>query len=456
MICHTSLMLSEFVPLCGSTQRDVIALPRKTDVGNYFISNYPPFSRWAPEQIPHLQDALNWEAPKGPLALYVHIPFCRQRCNYCYFRVYPRRGPDEMDTYIVAILKELSLYENYPAVAKRALRSVYFGGGSPSYLTEGQITQLFSGLQNRKHWDLVEECTFECEPGTVTSAKLRTLKQAGVTRLSLGFQTLNDEILRKNGRGTTVAQSLIAYDMARKAGFNEINIDLIAGLPGETARTFANTIKKVIALQPDCVTIYQLELTHNSALYGSMKRGAKRSIPTWKSKQQWVRDAFSALEEAGYTIGSGYMAIRDPANWRFVYTVEHFWHGADLLALGETSFGHFQGVHYQNLDTCDSYTKAVAAGQLPVRRALRLRSEEKLRREVILHLKTGALDGTYFRKKFNVDLSFHFANQFAELTRRGLMRAEGDRICLTRDGLLCVDWLLPSFYLPEHQHVRYT
>ncbi|MGZ4986934.1 MAG: coproporphyrinogen-III oxidase family protein, partial [Limisphaerales bacterium] len=412
-------MLSEIVPVFAASNPDSFTLPLKTGVGNYFISNYPPFSRWSAEAIPHLRDALNWEKPDGPLALYVHLPFCRQRCHYCYFRVYPRRGEDETNIYIASVLKELQMYNACPAVSKRPLRSVYFGGGSPSYLSEQQIDTLMSGLQKTKHWNSVEECTFECEPGTVSSGKLQALKRAGVTRLSMGFQTLNDQILRKNGRGTTVAQAQIAYDLARKAGFTEINIDLIAGLPGETARTFESTIQKIIKLQPDCVTIYQLELTYNSSLYRSIERGQKRSLPTWKSKQQWVRDAFAALEAAGYTIGSGYMAIRDPQNWRFVYTVEHFWHGADLVGLGETSFGHFQGVHYQNHDRYDAYTKTVAAGELPVRRAFKMRAEEKLRREVILHLKTGSLDVGYFRKKFNVDLSFHFANQFAELQRRG-------------------------------------
>jgi oxygen-independent coproporphyrinogen-3 oxidase len=213
---------------------------------------------------------------------------------------------------------------------------------------------------------------------------------------------------------------------------------------------------QVLELMPDCVTIYQLELTYNSSLYASLKAGRELPLPSWPAKRAMVAEGFRMCEEAGYVIGSGYMAIRNPKRWRFVYTVEHFWHGADLLALGETAFGHLQGVHYQNVDTFERYTDLLQKDKLPLWRALRLRPEEKLRREVILHLKTGQLDAGYFRDKFGVDLVDHFEPQFEALLKKGLLEIEGDTIRLTREGLLEVDWLLPDFYLPEHRDVRYT
>ena len=431
-------------------------LPVATRAGNYFVSNYPPFSTWKPEYIPKLLHALTRRPKAGPLGLYVHIPFCRQRCAYCYFRVYPRRDATDVDEYIDAVLHELSLYLRYPAVQGRAFSSVYFGGGSPSYLSAEQIHRLLGGLQERSGWDAVEECTFECEPGSVTPEKLQALKQEGVTRLSLGFQSLNDELLQRHGRDVTVNDCLRAFQQARAAGFDEINIDLLAGLPGETARSWRRTIDQVLELTPDCITIYQMELTHNSALYRSMLGGRPVPLPSWPIKRNWVGEAFRMCEEAGYVIGSGYMAIRHPERWRFVYTVENFWHGGDLLALGETSFGHLQGVHYQNADTFDQYVRQVESGKLPLRRAYRLDPEEKLRREVILHLKTGALDAAYFREKFGVEIVDHFEPELEELIREGLLEIEGDTIRLTREGLLQVDWLLPRFYLPQHMGIRYT
>jgi oxygen-independent coproporphyrinogen III oxidase len=432
------------------------SLPAATSVGNNFISNYPPFSRWTPQEIPKFLHALATTPRPAPLGLYVHLPFCKQRCHYCYFRVYPRRNVEDVNLYVASVLKELSMYQRYPAIENRALNSVYFGGGSPSYLSLKQIGDLLGGLQEKLSWETVEECTFECDPGTVMPEKFQLLKRLGVTRLSLGFQSLNDEVLRRSGRDTRVGDCLRAFHQAREAGFDEINIDLLAGLPGETSATWKRTMDQVLELIPDCVTIYQLELTHNSALYASIQAGREVALPTWTAKCDWTDVAFKMCEDSGYTIGSGYMAIRNPQRWRFVYTVEHFWHGADLLALGETSFGHIHGVHYQNADTFDRYTQMLGEGHLPLRRALKLTSEHKLRREVILLLKTGALDAGYFRKKFGVELLDHFEPQFEELLQSERVEIEGDQIRLTRDALLRVDRLLPMFYLPEHVGIRYT
>jgi len=137
-----------------------LRFPVQTSVGNYFISNYPPFSCWSADNVPGFVEALKQPpaavpgtgAP-GPLGLYVHIPFCRQRCHYCYFRVYPRRKSEDVDLYIDSILKELGLYLKFPGFQARPFSSVYFGGGSPSYLSAEQIQRLLGGLQERSPWD---------------------------------------------------------------------------------------------------------------------------------------------------------------------------------------------------------------------------------------------------------------------------------------------------------------
>jgi oxygen-independent coproporphyrinogen III oxidase len=430
--------------------------PVTTSVGNYFVSNYPPFSSWSPEQISRFLHALSRRPKPEPLGLYVHVPFCRQRCHYCYFRVYPRRRTKDVDEYVNAIHKELALYLRYPALENRSFTSVYFGGGSPSYLSEEQIHRLIGGLQEQSNWNAVEECTFECEPRSTTPAKFKALKERGITRLSIGFQTLTDSVLRQSGRTARAADCVRAFHDARAAGFDEINIDLLAGLAGETEESWTETIEQVIALAPDCVTIYQFELAYNSTLYNSIKAGRDVPLPSWPTKRDWVRKAFEMLEQVGYVIGSGYMAIRNPQWWRFVYTVEHFWHGADLIGLGESAFGHVQGVHYQNMDAFGDYTGWVQKGVPPVKRALRLTPEERLRREVILHLKTGALDCAYFEKKFSVNLLEHFGDAIDKLLVNGFLEVDGATLRLTREGLLRVDWLLPQFYLPEHRGIRYT
>ena len=162
----------------------------KTTVGNYFIANYPPFSFWQPEQRSAVMAALAESPdPATPLGVYVHIPFCRRRCHFCYFRVYTGRAakPDHVDSYIDALLSELQLYAVAPLLQGRRPRFVYFGGGTPSFLSPEQMTQLITGMQAELPWDDVEEVTFECEPGTLTQEKLTALYRLGVSRISLGI-----------------------------------------------------------------------------------------------------------------------------------------------------------------------------------------------------------------------------------------------------------------------------
>src|SRR5438309_2706464 len=152
----------------------------KTEVGNYFVSNYPPFSQWKPEHILHAIEALN-QPPRtaDPLGLYLHIPFCRKRCKFCYFKVYTDKNAAQIEQYLNALIKENELYSRTAALQGRPLRFAYFGGGTPSYISERQLHYLVEGLNRHVSWANAEEVTFECEPGTLRKTKLETLKQIG-------------------------------------------------------------------------------------------------------------------------------------------------------------------------------------------------------------------------------------------------------------------------------------
>jgi oxygen-independent coproporphyrinogen-3 oxidase len=432
------------------------ALPVRTTATSYSIANYPPVWDWSAREVPCLLQALAQPPGPQPAGLYLHLPFCRQRTHHCSLQVYPGRNEADVGRYLDALLAEFHRYRQFPALGKRAFSSVYIGGGSPSYLSAKQIHRLLNGLHRHDNWQAVEECTFECEPGTVTAEKLQTLKSMGVTRLSIGFQSLNDDILRRNGHVTTVNDNMAVFQMARETGFKEINAALIAGLPGENERTWNRTIDLVLELVPDCVTIHQFELAHNSAVNASIKAGRQVRLPTWSLKRALVQRAFETLEQAGYSVVNNCMAVRNPERWRSVYTAETAWRGGDVLALGETAVGCIAGVQYRNLDSYHPYIHAVEDGVLPVRRAHRLTAEEMLRREVILQLKTGCLRADYFWAKFGVDLLKHFEPQWEQVQECGLAETDGKHIRLTRKGLLCVDWFLPAFYLPEHRNGPYA
>ncbi|MEO8260551.1 MAG: coproporphyrinogen-III oxidase family protein [Acidobacteriota bacterium] len=437
------------------------AFAEPTEVGSYFVATYPPFSVWSPEAVGRDAKPALASVPAAdvPLGLYVHIPFCRKRCHFCYFRVYTDKNAQEVGHYLDVLAREWELYGELPAIAGRDLNFVYFGGGTPSFLSTQQLDGLVKRLTAVAPWHKAEEITFECEPGTLTESKLAMIRRLGVTRLSLGVESFDDHILEINGRAHRSPEIGQAYRFARALDFPQINIDLIAGMLGETDANWQVSIEKTLELAPDSITIYQMELPFNTTISRDLLKGTARfgdPVAAWATKRRWVAEAFAAFEAAGYHVRSAYTVVKDPARKRFVYT-DRLWQGADMAGLGVASFGHVNGVHLQNLDTWETYSAAIERGEIPLNRAYRPTDEERLIRELVLQLKFGSVRPAYFTAKYGVDILKRFAPQFAALDADGdLQEAGGDRVSLTRQGLLRVDALLPRFFLAQHARIRYT
>jgi oxygen-independent coproporphyrinogen-3 oxidase len=437
------------------------AMADQTDVGSYFVATYPPFSVWSHDAVG--RDARPALArpphPGTPLGLYLHIPFCRKRCHFCYFRVYTDKNAQEVSHYLDVLAREWDRYAQQPAVAGRPLNFVYFGGGTPSFLSTQQLTSLVTRLSATASWKEAEEITFECEPGTLTETKLAAIREVGVTRLSLGVENFDDRILELNGRAHRSPEIGQAYAYARRLGFPQINIDLIAGMLGETEANWRACVEKTLALAPDSVTIYQMELPYNTTISKDLLKGTRlfeEPVVNWSTKRRWVAEAFTALERAGYTVRSAYTAVKDPSRTKFVYT-DRLWQGADMVGLGVASFGHVNGVHMQNYDTWETYSDAVGRGEIPLNRAYRPTDDERMIRELVLQLKLGSVRPQYFRDKYGTDILRRFGGELASLKDEGYLKEASERtVALTREGLLRVDVLLPRFFHPEHVGIRYT
>src|SRR6059058_1069757 len=360
------------------------AIEKQTTVGNYFVSNYPPFSFWKPENVGEIFAAIDRPPrPGNPLGVYLHIPFCRKRCHFCYFKVYTDKDSAAIRAYIDAALKEMSLYASRPFIGGRKPSFVYFGGGTPSYLSVDQLKHLTDGMKAMLPCDEAEEVTFECEPGTLTDHKLKAIREMGVTRLSLGVENFDDHILEINGRAHHSKEIARAYAFAREIGFPQINIDLIAGMVEETEANWRENVRKTIELSPDSVTIYEMEIPYNTTIYQRMKAEGKLVAPVadWDTKRDWVDYGWNELTRAGYKVASAYTAVKDPNRTKFLYR-DRLWAGADLLALGVASFGHIGGTHYQNHHDFEPYVARVQAGELPIWRALTPSEDERLIREL--------------------------------------------------------------------------
>jgi oxygen-independent coproporphyrinogen III oxidase len=428
-----------------------------TEVGSYFISNYPPYSQWKRELVSEALDAYQAEPDRSvPLGLYMHIPFCRKRCRFCYFRVYTQQNAKTIENYCEALEREFHLVSQQPAVGGRELKVAYFGGGTPSYLSSRQLISLRDRLIEHLSWETAEEVTFECEPGTLSLEKIETLKEIGITRVSLGVENFNDQILEENGRAHLSPEVFRAYEWIQQVGFPQVNIDLIAGMIGETDENWHQCLEKAAQMQPDNITIYQMELPFNTLISQEMKdSGIASPIADWNTKRRWMSEAIDFLGNLGYKLSSGNEFVRNLDTDHFLYR-DNLFRGADLLATGVSSFGHLQGVHYQNFDQIEDYLAVVSEGRLPINRAMTPTPHQKLIREFILQMKEGRVPALPFRKKFGVDILEEFEGPLRNQEQAGYLVVEDDAVQLTRKGLLQVDSLLPEYFEEQHRAVRYT
>jgi len=434
-----------------------VADSRQTGVGSVFVSNYPPYSFWEMERAPRAREALGAPArPETPLGLYLHVPFCRKRCKFCYFKVYTEKNSGDVQRYLDALATEIEQYAAMPGVQGRPLKFVYFGGGTPSFISAKQLRGLVDRARAAIPWEGADEVTFECEPGTLTRPKLEAIREIGVTRLSLGVENFDDAILEENGRAHLSKEIYRALPWIREIGFDQVNIDLIAGMVGETWDSWKESVRKTLEVDPDSVTIYQMELPYNT-VYSSRVLDGSEVVPVadWETKRAWHDYAFEQLARAGYEISSAYTMVKGGGGGQFVYR-NSVWQGCDMIGGGVASFSHFGGVHFQNEAGWEPYLKRVEAGELPIARAFEPDDSERLTRETILQLKLGRLEPGYFREKFGVDILERFGEPFARLAGRKMLEVRDGAVRLTRAGLLRVDSLLPEFYAERYRGARYT
>lgn len=416
-----------------------------TEPGGYFVANYPPFERWTADAVPGVKAAFAAEPSDAPLGLYLHIPFCRKRCKFCYFRVYTDKSAADVERYSQALGREAELAARGPAVDGRLLSYVYFGGGTPSFLGVRQLERLVERLHESFRWDRAGEVTFECEPGTLTQPKVAALRDLGMTRISLGVEHFDDRVLEENGRAHRSAEIHRAWEWIQAAGFPSTNVDLIAGMVGDTREGWERTVDATLALGADSVTIYQMELPANTTLVHDWRTtGTSPNVADWETKRSWVDHAFDRFVGAGYSISSGYTLVRSP-DVAFRYR-DMLWEGSDLVALGVASFGHLSGFHYQNASRWEDYLAAVESGSLPLARALAVSPRDRLLRETVLGLKRGWLDVERLSAKYGEHPLSVWADVWESLARDGFLETTRPMPRLSRRGLLQVDALVRRFF----------
>ena len=305
-------------------------------------------------------------------------------------------------------------------------------------------------------WNKAEEITFECEPGTLTESKLATIRRLGVTRLSLGVENFDDHILEMNGRAHRSPEIGQAYRFARALEFPQINIDLIAGMVGETDANWRVCIEKTLELEPDSVTIYQMELPFNTTISKDLLKGhgavhrSDRELGDQAAMGRAKRSPRS--KRPAITCGAPTPLVKDPTRTRFVYT-DRLWQGADMAGLGVASFGHVNGVHMQNLDTWETYSAAIERGEIPLNRAYRPTDEERLIRELVLQLKLGSVAPRLLPDKYGVNILRAIrASSSPRSTPRAISRSRADDSRLAVAAGTAADRFAAAALLPAPAH----
>lgn len=371
-----------------------------------------------------------------PSSAYVHIPFCTQICYYCDFsKVFIKNQP--VDAYLEHLIQETRSYE----IGK--LRTLYIGGGTPTALSAQQLAYLLTELPKVMDLSEVEEFTIEANPGDLDPDKIAVLKDSQVNRVSLGVQTFDNKMLKKIGRSH---QEQDIYDNIRhlkQAGFDNISIDLIYALPGQTMDQVKENVAKAIDLDIPHMSLYSLILENHTVFMNRMRRG-KLPLPKEELEAEMFEYIIEELEKAGfehYEI-SNFSKPGFESRHNLVY-----WDNAEYYGLGAGASGYVDGIRYKNHGPIRHYLEAVEAGKARIIEE-HLTLEEKMEEELFLGLrkKTG-VSKARFEEKFGISFDQRYGQVVASLTEQGLLVPDDKQVRMTKRGLFLGDTVAEKFIL---------
>ena len=373
---------------------------------------------------------------KKPTSAYVHIPFCTQICYYCDFsKVFIKNQP--VDGYLEHLLQEFHSYDI------QKLRTLYIGGGTPTALSASQLEVLLEGLTKNLDLSMLEELTIEANPGDLDADKIAVLQNSAVNRVSLGVQTFDDKMLKKIGRSHTEKDIYENIDRLKLAGFDNISIDLIYALPGQTMDQLKDNVSKAIALDIPHMSLYSLILENHTVFMNRMRRG-KLPLPKEELEAEMFEYIIAELEKAGfehYEI-SNFSKTGFESRHNLMY-----WDNAEYYGIGAGASGYVDGVRYKNHGPIRHYLKAVEEGSARINEE-HLSHREQMEEEMFLGLrKKSGVSMARFEEKFEQSFQELYGEIVKDLIQQGLMQLDGDSVRMTKRGLFLGDTVAERFIL---------
>ena len=373
---------------------------------------------------------------KKPTSAYVHIPFCTQICYYCDFsKVFIKNQP--VDSYLEHLLEEFQSYDI------QKLRTLYIGGGTPTALSASQLEVLLNGLTKNLDLSALEELTIEANPGDLDADKIAVLKNSAVNRVSLGVQTFDDKMLKKIGRSHLEKDIYENIDRLKLAGFDNISIDLIYALPGQTMEQVKDNVAKAIGLDIPHMSLYSLILENHTVFMNRMRRG-KLPLPKEELEAEMFEYIIAELEKSGfehYEI-SNFSKPGFESRHNLMY-----WDNAEYYGIGAGASGYVNGVRYKNHGPIRHYLSAVEEGNARITEE-HLSQKEQMEEEMFLGLrKKSGVSMARFEEKFGRSFDGLYGEIVRDLVQQGLMQIEGDRVRMTKRGLFLGDTVAERFIL---------
>ena len=378
--------------------------------------------------------------------LYVHLPFCRQKCFYCDFPSYAGQE-GRMAVYVEALLGELAREGAPLRAAWGPPRTVYLGGGTPTALPPALMERLLAGLREflAAAPDALEFAC-ECNPGTVDAAYLSLLRAGGVNRLSLGVQTFDDALLRRIGRIHTAAQARAAVRQARAAGFRNLSLDLMYGLPGQTLAGLEMSVQQALALAPQHISIYGLQVEEGTAFARAQAAG-RLALPSDEESEAMYDYMTTALPVAGY-------ARYEISNFaRPGFESRHnlgYWQDVPYLGVGAAAHSYLDGQRYENPRGIEEYLAALRESGRARREEEPLTRATSMEEFAFLALRTArGIDRARFAARFGCELASVYADAIARMRARGFLEEDAQGVRLTPLGMKYGNWVFEAFLLDE-------
>ena len=364
------------------------------------------------------------------LGIYIHMPFCKRKCYYCDFISFENKQ-NEIGQYCKAVIKEI---QHESKNIKESVSTIYVGGGTPSFVDANYVKQIIEVVKSNYYIQKNAEITVEINPGTVNEEKLKKYKEAGVNRLSIGLQSTKNQLLKQIGRIHTFEEFLFSYNLAKKIGFQNINVDLMLGLPNQTLEDLEDSLKQIIKIAPEHISLYSLIVEKNTQIEKMINNGEiilpeeelERNM-YWKTKEILEKNNYKHYEISNYA-KEGYESKHNSNCWK----------QKEYLGFGVAAHSYYQNKRYCNIKSIEEYCKNIEDNNIRNNRiTCEIQTNEEKRKEYML-LGLRMIDGINiqeFKNKFIDNPIYVFHKELEKLVKENLIEIDLNQIKLTNKGL---------------------